>query len=159
MRSTHAIRARCVICTTAVRASSCWPIWKCLTGRIQRPCSPPISFVLQTCEHAPGSRLSRSPTWQFLLQVLVVFIAVSILCNQGTGLGITCRLHKLLSFSPSHRGSGIPWYYIVRVRRSVAVLLFVVMEGRRNIHAFDELHPVIFNVSKLFHVQLTGSIP
>jgi len=94
-------------------------------------------------------------TRQFLLQVLVVFVAKLVLRDQCAGFGITCNSREL----PVLSIFGEPTYPCTRIenRRSAAILSQI-MEGRVAIPASDAQHPII-TVSKLPTTKLPGYLP
>lgn len=61
-----------------------------LTGRIHGPCSPPNVSVLfsHSAPNPPSSHKRR--TWQFLLQVLKILVAVAVNAHEGSSLGVAC---------------------------------------------------------------------
>jgi hypothetical protein len=72
-----------------------------LTDQIRRPCSQPILCAL--CIHKPRNRWRGRPealTWQLILQVLVVFVSVLVLRDQGSSFGITYADKSASTFLP-----------------------------------------------------------
>lgn len=101
-----------------------WGVERALTDQTRSPCNPPILYALSFHEFLVPwfVSLRAELTGQFLFQVLVVFVAVSILRDQSAGLGITCLLREFL-FQAASRGPKY-LYATSRKPRSAAVPLF-----------------------------------
>lgn len=67
-------------------------------------------------------------TWQLLLQVLVVLVAISIRCYESASLGITCALSDMPAFV-LHPVLIIPMYCVRGIRVSVLGCRFGAMGG------------------------------
>ena len=95
-------------------------------------------------------------TRQFLLQILVVFVAKLVLRDQCACLGITCDSHELPVLSIL-RESTYPCT-IRKNHRSAAVLSWVT-EGRVDIPASDVRHPIITMLASSQRPDYQASYP